>query len=767
MAKWLPIVIACANLIRVRSRLVKRSRARTKPFTEWTSANSPDLGLDNNYKGYCTHKNLSIPHPDQAFLGWKPHAVDVAISEKYQFVYLDNVKAASTLIRQVLQNIGVSFNCGPQYQTTGCCHTCTVTSAPCSWNPSRTTTMCLADKHRNYFVFTFVRDPIDKFESGVRQARFQGGEIYQLNDLSSEELLQRQVELYSNSSNWINEHLQPNSYRVFGTIRNGSVVKPHFIGRIEHMGQDWKQLIQQARKKHPAAASAFQTAYSKIAGHKARVSIADAKEKTKLPEAVLHRWFCPSSLYGKDYDIFNYTRGKWGDQCSNAASTRRYTPVDFVTAPTFPAADIQGKTLKIVRRMIEEITINDTYADLLQKVSSRTCYDNIPVLNATLRRERDTAFNGYIGQKGGQSTRFLVYRFWGGWGSSLWGMANTFLWALLTNRTFVVESTAGQYRMSHPLTIAFEPGLVNWTIHLPTSTTASKRYLNLNGGTLPKAVLSHGIIDNHFDHTSVVTIVGSSRGQCSHPFYSKHDTDTSCSPWILSNQHYQHWIARLGLQNLLSPCADQLRRHQEDKEAFRRVALMHKPWHSLLWHLLLRPTPALINATQHLIDRLARSSLSIGMHIRVGGNLGDAKKSCRHKVKGHCVQDYSWFWDCATSWTNSARRQRLGADVVWYVTSDELGVLEEAHEKGNASGVDVLFVAKSSIIHSGKSRLPSSQHLIETFADWWVLAHTHVMLLSPSSYSSSAASFAGVEFAMMLESCPDLSLSPNLNPSPT
>ena len=40
---------------------------------------------------------------------------------------------------------------------------------------------------------------------------------------------------------------------------------------------------------------------------------------------------------------------------------------------------------------------------------------------------------------------------------------------------------------------------------------------------------------------------------------------------------------------------------------------MRKPWHSLLWHLLLRPTPALINATQHLIDRLAIESLTLSM----------------------------------------------------------------------------------------------------------------------------------------------------------
>ena len=73
-----------------------------------------------------------------------------------------------------------------------------------------------------------------------------------------------------------------------------------------------------------------------------------------------------------------------------------------------------------------------------------------------------TNFNRAIRSTGpGKSQKYLVYstagdEYVGGFGSRLWGIANVFLWALLTNRTFVIE-----YHEPHPLSSCLKPNIVD------------------------------------------------------------------------------------------------------------------------------------------------------------------------------------------------------------------------------------------------------------------------------------------------------------------
>ena len=85
------------------------------------------------------------------------HPVDVIISDRDRFVFVDNVKAASTTLRELLsEELNVTWwdGCDGVYRR--CCSTL-----------GRTTTACLDEQHASYFVFGFARHPAVKFESGA------------------------------------------------------------------------------------------------------------------------------------------------------------------------------------------------------------------------------------------------------------------------------------------------------------------------------------------------------------------------------------------------------------------------------------------------------------------------------------------------------------------------------------------------------------------------------------------------------------------------
>lgn len=93
------------------------------------------------------------------------HPVDIIISDRDRFVFVDNVKAASTTLRELLsKHLNVTWwdGCDGVYRQ--CCSTL-----------GRTTTACLDEQHASYFVFGFARHPAVKFESGAPVVRCVSG----------------------------------------------------------------------------------------------------------------------------------------------------------------------------------------------------------------------------------------------------------------------------------------------------------------------------------------------------------------------------------------------------------------------------------------------------------------------------------------------------------------------------------------------------------------------------------------------------------------
>ena len=78
----------------------------------------------------------------------------------------------------------------------------------------RTTTACVTEAQANNTLRTFLRDPIAKLESGVRQIWERPGWN---RFLSADELLRKQLAL--NVGKFVDEHFEPNAWRLSGAAR--------------------------------------------------------------------------------------------------------------------------------------------------------------------------------------------------------------------------------------------------------------------------------------------------------------------------------------------------------------------------------------------------------------------------------------------------------------------------------------------------------------------------------------------------------------------
>ena len=106
------------------------------------------------------HRSTSPEQKDLHLRMQQNHIVDIIISDRDHFVFVDNVKAASTTVRELLgEKLNVSWwdGCDGAYRR--CCSTL-----------GRTTSACLNERHASYFVFGFARHPAVKFESGAPAA---------------------------------------------------------------------------------------------------------------------------------------------------------------------------------------------------------------------------------------------------------------------------------------------------------------------------------------------------------------------------------------------------------------------------------------------------------------------------------------------------------------------------------------------------------------------------------------------------------------------
>lgn len=164
-------------------------------------------------------------------------AQEVIISHEYKFVYVEVRKAASSSIRSFLRSVfnvdyGWGCNANPG---------CTIYHRRCS-------SLCLNKNIiQNYFFFTFVRHPATRFLAAYRQLRKhrRRKESNYTKDMENV-LLQLLFEHVP-----ADEHIQTQSFALSGSLFNQSsnVQMPlDFIGRVEHLENDFLQLLHNIEK---------------------------------------------------------------------------------------------------------------------------------------------------------------------------------------------------------------------------------------------------------------------------------------------------------------------------------------------------------------------------------------------------------------------------------------------------------------------------------------------------------------------------------------
>lgn len=177
-------------------------------------------------------------------------ANEVVISNAYKFIYVENRKGASSTIREALKTY---FNISWSGST------CPVRPGDardwCLFNFNhRCTSMCLDQKHiESYFFFSFVRDPVDRFVSGYKQAwhhRFKKQGIETGNVSHMNKVLDRILKEHYHTD----EHLETQAMSL-GTRwmdRDGKTyrIPLDFIGRVENLEEDFKRVMDEIQKRN-------------------------------------------------------------------------------------------------------------------------------------------------------------------------------------------------------------------------------------------------------------------------------------------------------------------------------------------------------------------------------------------------------------------------------------------------------------------------------------------------------------------------------------
>jgi len=226
---------------------------------------------------------------------------DAVISQVYKFAYVVNVKAGSstmkTILREVLQRTKT-------YDTTNMENLISVDFGEIDikscHGPNerhrrywRLSTKCAEmELYKNVSVFSFVRDPVAKFESGVRQAKAREQKYVKYN---ADEILD--MVLNAPHDQWVNEHLEPSTYRLRTQSKNGSFLEYDFIGRLETFDHDWVQVV-----------GMFDVSEDLRVNLTQNVKVKNVKEKdagsTLSEEAILK--MCKSERYRYEWSCFGY-----------------------------------------------------------------------------------------------------------------------------------------------------------------------------------------------------------------------------------------------------------------------------------------------------------------------------------------------------------------------------------------------------------------------------------------------------------------------------
>lgn len=162
-------------------------------------------------------------------------------------------------------------------------------------------------------VFSWVRDPVEKFESGVRQAWYHDPD--NMLKYSADDMLDLILnaplektntppekhcgEPFNQEYGWLNEHLQPSSWRLTGETNDRQHLNFDFIGKLETFDRDWNEMLKRINLEPsenymvPILTDMW-TKNKKEPVDRSRLS----------PDSI--RKMCNSQRYGREWDCFDY-----------------------------------------------------------------------------------------------------------------------------------------------------------------------------------------------------------------------------------------------------------------------------------------------------------------------------------------------------------------------------------------------------------------------------------------------------------------------------
>jgi len=310
----------------------------------------------------------------------------------------------------------------------------------------------------------------------------------------------------------------------------------------------------------------------------------------------------------------------------------------------------------------------------------------------------------------------------GGFGSRLWGIANVFLWALLTNRTFVME-----YESPHSLESCFEPNIVPWNRTLPVG---PRHRLHLVDTSLPAELLLSGDISAAWHLHPIVEVCGA---------------NMPSEPLLRRNSNYN--LSAFGIP---TPCSDKGPSliYPENQ---RRFDTNFHLWKSMVWHALLRPTKPLMTEASLLLKRLKTYDYTLGIHIRLGGQFGgiiDAERKLSPTLDWQ-----HWMGECAVNLTRGWQSSS-DATVAWVVASDHPNSTATNFLSTHAKMTQAtIFDFGHRVVHTDRTPDQSLREWRETVAEWYVLSQTSHIVQFPSSFSLTASMWGGIVPTMVGEAC--------------
>ena len=225
-------------------------------------------------------------------MGPFPHSAnEVFISREHKLVYLEVRKAASSTIRRLLRDyFQASWLCNESTRRLNC----TVFDGRCS-------TLCLTEAELNeYFIFSFVRNPLDRFYSAYQQAC-----NHQEHEMSQEHMFKVLKDMTVNNFYW-DPHLETMAYSLSSPVLVGGVyriVPLQFIGKVENFENDFRELLTILRNRRLdwVFPEVDEQELSLISNYNAKATGMARDLGNAASDALIHQ------AYGQDFVCFGYT----------------------------------------------------------------------------------------------------------------------------------------------------------------------------------------------------------------------------------------------------------------------------------------------------------------------------------------------------------------------------------------------------------------------------------------------------------------------------